>query len=191
MGLLDRRRDVADYVAEGAQPSEHHGRELPDRRIEQARRQDEHAHALPPPTGPEAPPPVVTLTRPVGNFGYEPVTFLVGVGDPVEVLGRDHLRDTVDVTNQSGFLLGTPCTVFLFKRKEDADTFAHQIANGGLAQALASRPRCVVIPDAAGRQLQHTASVWALAVDIAGNGAVQACVDISAERRHVPQGGRD
>lgn len=194
MGLLDALKPphagaaVADYVPGGSQPGKEHGGHLGDRRIEQAEATREAAQAAETlrhlPT-PEAAPPV-GLTRPVGNDEWEPAFLSVPVGQVVEILNRDQLRDTVDVTNQSSALLGTACTVFLFRREPDAQKMANATATQRL-QMLHGVIRAVSLPDGAGRTLQHTAPMFAVAVDTAATGATEALVDVSSERRTQPR----
>lgn len=189
MGLLDMLTPHAhetppDYEAGGAQPSKEHGGHLADRRVEQSQRTADAADAaellrhLPP----AEPPPVIELTRPVGNDEWEPIFMSIPLGQAVEVLGRDELRDTFDVTNQSAALLGKACSVFLFRRETDAQKLANATA-AQRAQVLRSTLRAIALPDGAGRTMTHTAPVYAVAVDTAGSGATDALLDVSPERR--------
>lgn len=191
--LGDTRPDADDYGRRGEQPSAHAARGLADRRIEHATRtarEGDDAHELAQRIPPVAPAPIPELTRPIGNDEWEPVYFDVPVGEVVEIVGRDELRDTFDITNQSGALLGLPCAVFLFRRETDARKMANTPAVTR-AQLVRSNLRGVSLPDGAGRTLTHTAPVFAVAVDTLGNGATDAIVDVSVERRRNRPAGRD
>lgn len=194
MGLLDALKPphagaaVPDYVPGGGQPGKEHGGHLADRRIEQADRTrdaSDAAEVLRHVPQPEPAQPV-GLTRPVGNNEWEPAFYSVPVGQVIEIVNRDELRDTFDVTNQSAALLGKGCTVFLFRREPDAQKMANATATQRL-QMLHGVIRAVTLPDGAGRTLQHTAPVFAVAVDTAATGATEALVDVSSERRSQPR----
>ena len=105
---------------------------------------------------------------------WTPETFILSPGVPVQILGRDDQRETADVTNQTNLenTSGTGQAVYLFRNEGDARNFVN-------ADPVPNQGRFAVLPDGAGREMKHTASVWAV---IPRSAAHDAVIDVTAER---------
>lgn len=124
----------------------------------------------------------IPLVLPVANTDWYGETFQLEFGDSTgtngkaQVLARDPLRRTADITNQSG----NGVTVVLCRTRADADRIAQRA--GSANPTLPNNGRFIRLPDGTGRTITHTGDVWVV-IDPAA--AAIATVDVMVERRGV------
>lgn len=186
MGLLDSLRTAPpprgrvtttpdDYDTHGSQPGPHQSGMLAESQahldaIDRGQRAKETALTEPV----QVTPIPIVKAKVAAPDEWTPETFILSPGVVVQILGRDDQRETADVTNQTNLenTSGTGQAVYLFRNEGDARNFVN-------TDPVPNQGRFAILPDGAGREMKHTASVWAV---IPANAAHDAVIDVTAER---------